>query len=49
MVAAPNARRAREEYKVKEDALVRAMRDRIHFALNIVDALGHTPHDVHEA
>ena len=41
VVAAPNARRAREEYKVKEDALVRAMRDRIRFALDIVDALGH--------
>ena len=41
VVAAPNARRAREEYKVREDALVRAMRDRIRFALDIVDALGH--------
>lgn len=41
VVAAPNARRAREEYKVKEDSLVRAMRDRIRFALDIVDALGH--------
>lgn len=41
VVAAPNARRAREEYKVDEAALVRAMRDRIHFALDIVDALGH--------
>lgn len=41
VVAAPNARRAREEYKVDEAALVRAMRDRIRFALDIVDALGH--------
>ncbi len=41
VVAAPNARRAREEYKVDDAALVRAMRDRIRFALDIVDALGH--------
>ncbi len=41
VVAAPNARRAREEYKVAEDTLVRAMRERIRFALDIVDALGH--------
>lgn len=41
VVAAPNARRAREEYKVKEDALLRAMRDRIRFALDLVDMLGH--------
>ena len=31
----------RDRYKVDEAALVRAMRDRIHFALDIVDALGH--------
>ncbi len=41
VVAAPNARRAREEYNVGEDILMRAMRDRIRFALDIVDALGH--------
>lgn len=41
VAAAPNARRAREDYKVADDVLVRAMRDRIRFALDIVDALGH--------
>ncbi len=41
VVAVPKARRAREEYWVDEAALVRVMRDRIHFALDIVDALGH--------
>lgn len=41
VVAAPNARRAREEYRVGEDVLARAMRDRIRFVLAIADDLGH--------
>lgn len=40
VVAAPNARRAREDYGVKDAALVEAMRDRIRFALAIADDLG---------
>lgn len=40
VAAAPNARRAREEYRVADDALAAAMRDRIRFVLDIVDALG---------
>lgn len=40
VAAAPNARRAREEYHVGDDALAVAMRDRIRFVLDIVDALG---------
>lgn len=40
-VAAPNARRSRQEYHVKDEVLVRAMRERIRFALDVVDALGH--------
>lgn len=41
VVAAPNARRSRQEYRVKDEVLVRAMRERIRFALDVVDALGH--------
>lgn len=41
VIAAPNARRAREEYGVKEGVLERAMRERIRFALDVVDMLGH--------
>lgn len=41
VVAAPNARRSRQEYHVKDEVLVRAMRERIRFALDAVDALGH--------
>ena len=41
VVAAPNARRARENYRIKDDALVAAMRDRIRFVLAIADELGH--------
>lgn len=40
VVAAPNARRAREDYGVKDATLVDAMRDRIRFALAIADDLG---------
>lgn len=40
VAAAPNARRAREEYRVADDALAAAMRDRIRFVLDIADALG---------
>ena len=41
VVAAPNARRARADYRVAEDTLVAAMRDRIRFVLAIADELGH--------
>ncbi len=41
VVAAPHAKRARAEYKVAEDALAAAMRDRIRFALAVADSLGH--------
>ncbi len=41
VVAAPHAKRARAEYKVAEDALAAAMRDRICFALAVADSLGH--------
>ena len=41
VVAAPNARRARENYRMKDDALVSAMRDRIRFVMAIADELGH--------
>lgn len=40
VVAAPNARRAREEYNVDEEALLEAMRDRIRFALALADERG---------
>ena len=41
VVAAPNARRARENYRIKDDTLLAAMRDRIRFVLAIADSLGH--------
>ena len=41
VAAAPNAARAREEYGVADDALARAMRDRIRFVLSVADDLGH--------
>ena len=41
VVAAPYARSAREEYRVSEDAMKSAMRDRIRFVLAIADDLGH--------
>ena len=41
VVAAPNARRARENYRVADATLVVAMRDRIRFVLAIADELGH--------
>ena len=41
MVAAPFARSARDEYRVSDDALEAAMRDRVRFVLAIADDLGH--------
>lgn len=41
VVAAPNARRARENYRIKDDTMRAAMRDRIRFVLAIADELGH--------
>ena len=41
VVAAPFARSARDEYRVSEEALEAAMRDRIRFVLAIADDLGH--------
>lgn len=40
VAAAPNAKRARQEYNVGEDALLDALRDRVRFALAICDDLG---------
>lgn len=40
VAAAPNVRRARQEYRVSDDALLDALRDRIRFALAICDELG---------
>lgn len=40
VAAAPNARRARSEYKVSDEVLADAMRDRIRFALDLIDARG---------
>ncbi len=40
VVAAPNARRARSEYRVADDLLAEAMRDRIRFALSLIDERG---------
>ena len=40
VAAAPNAKRARQEYRVSDDALLDALRDRIRFALAICDELG---------
>ncbi len=41
VAAAPNARRAREEYRVSDEALLCAMRSRIRMVLAIADDLGH--------
>ena len=41
VAAAPNARRAREEYHVDDATLERAMRERIRLVLALVDELGH--------
>ncbi len=40
VAAAPNAKRARQEYRVSNDALLDALRDRIRFVLAICDELG---------
>lgn len=41
VVAAPNARRARENYHIDDATLLAAMRERIRFVLAIADELGH--------
>ena len=40
VAAAPNAKRARQEYRVSDDALLDALRDRVRFVLAICDELG---------
>lgn len=40
VAAAPNVKRARKEYRVSDDALLDALRDRIRFVLAICDELG---------
>ncbi len=40
VAAAPNAKRARQEYRVSDDALLDALRGRIRFVLAICDELG---------
>ena len=40
VAAAPNAKRARAEYKIADDVLADAMRERIRFVLAILDARG---------
>ena len=40
VAAAPNVKRARQEYRVNDDALLDALRDRIRFVLAICDELG---------
>lgn len=40
VAAAPNIKRARQEYRVSDDALLDALRDRIRFVLAICDELG---------
>ena len=40
VAAAPNGKRARQEYRVVDDALLDALRDRIRFVLAICDELG---------
>lgn len=40
VAAAPKAKRARQEYRVSDDALLDALRDRIRFVLAICDELG---------
>lgn len=41
VAAAPNAKRARSEYNVKDAVLADAMRERIRFVLAVADGLGH--------
>lgn len=41
VAAAPNAKRARVDYGLKDDVLLDALRDRVKFALAIADELGH--------
>lgn len=41
VAAAPDARRAREEYRVGDDALLAALRDRVRLVMAIADDLGH--------
>ena len=41
VAAAPNARRARTEYRVSDEALAEAMRGRIRLVLTVADELGH--------
>ena len=41
VAAAPNARRAREEYRVSDDALLASLRDRVRLVMAIADDLGH--------
>ena len=41
VVAAPDARRARNDYHIAEDTLLSYMRSRIRFVLAIADDLGH--------
>lgn len=41
VAAAPNARRAREDYHVSEDALAGALRDRVRLVMAVADDLGH--------
>lgn len=40
VVAAPNARRARDEYHVSDEALAAAMRDRVRMVMAVADELG---------
>ena len=40
VAAAPNARRAREQYRVSEEALAAALRDRVRLVLAVADDLG---------
>ena len=40
VATAPNVKRARQEYRVSDDALLDALRDRIRFVLAICDELG---------
>ncbi len=41
VAAAPDARRAREEYRVGERDLARALAERVRFVMSVADALGH--------
>ena len=42
VVAAPNAKRARDEYGIKDERIETALRDRIRFALALCDEIGRT-------